>query len=284
MRRPRWLMLVFLVLLPGIVLAQDATNADAVANGVVISQAHYFIASSDGASLRVAEFYLIGNTGDHVYEGLANADGPRMTLTFTLPESARNLRFDGPGLGERYVGDSTRFADTRPIPSGAAVVEVAFSYELPFTGRRRIERALGVPVVSAAFIVSGEELDLTGPGLTPEGTMDTLMGQATTYSAGPFADGETLTFTLVSQSVTGSHIRDIGLGIGALLVAGVVSYRLWRPVSVSPPPETALPFLEAIAALDARYVAGDLPEEAYHRERETLKQQLLAQFEEDYGR
>ena len=285
MRRACWFLFIVLALLPGVVLAQDVTNADAAANGVVISQAHYFIAPLDGANLRVTEFYLIGNTGDRVYAGREDAGGTRTTLTFTLPKGAHNLVYDGPGLGERYVGDTARFADTRPIPPGAAVVEVAFSYALSLTGKTRIDCAMGVPLVSAAFIVSGEGVALTGPGLIPEGMRDTRMGPAVTYSTGPFVANEALAFTLVPQAAASSRARDIGLGVAALLVAGGVSYRLWRPASVRTPetvdpPEAARPLLEAIAALDARFASGDLPEETYHQEREALKQQLYEALRE----
>jgi len=285
MRRAYWFILIVLALLPGLTSAQGDANADAAANGVVISQAHYFIAPSvDG--IRIAEFYLIGNTGDHVYEGRENVDGTRTTLMFTLPEGARDLVFDGPGLGERYVGDTVRFADTRSIPPGAAVVEVAFSYALSLTGKTRIERATGVPLVSATLIVSGESVGLTGPGLIPQGTMDTQMGPATAYSAGPFAADEALAFTVVSQAAVSSRAREVGLGVAALLVAGVVSYRLWRSTSgqtpeIADPPQAARPLLEAIAALDARFAEGDFPEVAYRQEREALKQQLCETLREN---
>ncbi len=284
MRHARWFILIMLVWLPAMAAAQEVTNADAAANGVVIGQAHYFVAPLSD-SIRIAEFYLIGNTGDRVYAGRENADGTRTTLTFTLPAGARNLVFDGPGLGERYVGADASFADTRPIPPGAASVEVAFSYELPFTDRLRVERALGAPILSAAFIVRGESVGLVGPGLSVEGMMDTQMGAAAVYSAGPFAAGESLVFALVPQAADGSRVREIGLGVAALLVAGVVSYWLWRPSppEIAEPPEAARPLLAAIAALDVRFAAGRMAEETYRHAREAYKQRLRAHLEGDDG-
>ena len=240
--------------------------------------------------MRIAEYYLIGNSGDRTYIGTENADGMLTTITFTPPAGASDLYFDGPGLDERYVGDITRFEDTRPIPPGATVIDVDFSYQLPFTDGMRIERVVDLPISSVALIVSSESIGLSGAGVNPQGMMNTEMGAAASYSAGPLAAGEPLAFTFVPQTMTvtesgdgtpprtrtANPTRDALLGVAALALAAFVGYRLWKPTSVPPPPEAARPLLEAIAALDARFAAGDLSEEAYRQERETLKQQLAA--------
>jgi hypothetical protein len=258
-------------------------------SGVVIDQMHYFIAPS-GDTVRVAEYYLIGNTGDHTYIGTENADGMRTTIAFAPPAGADELYFDGPGLGDRYVGDVAYFEDTRPIPPGEAVIDVDFSYQLPFTDGMRIERAVDLPIESVALIVSSESIGISGAGLNPQGMMNTQMGTAASYSAGPLAAGEPLAFTFVPQTMTvtetgsgtttsartANPTRDALLGVAALALAAFVGYQLWKPASVPPPPEAARPLLEAIAALDARFAAGELSEEAYHQEREALKQQLVA--------
>jgi hypothetical protein len=267
-------------------------------SGVAIDQMHYFIAPS-GDSVRVAEYLLIGNTGDRTYIGTENADGMRTTIAFTPPAGASELYFDGPGLGERYVGDVTYFEDTRPIPPGSSVIDVDFSYQLPFTDGMSIERVVDLPIASVALIVSSESIGLSGLGLTPQGMMNTQMGVAASYSAGPLAAGEPLAFTFVPQTMTltetgsdtttsartANPTRDALLGVAALALAAFVGYRLWKPASVPPPPEAARPLLEAIVALDARFAAGELSEEAYHQERETLKQQLYETLREnaDHG-
>lgn len=257
-------------------------------SGVVIDQMHYFIAPS-GDTVRIAEYYLVGNTGDRTYIGTENADGTRTTLAFTPPAGASDLYFDGPGLEERFVGDIARFADTRPIPPGKTAVDVDFSYQLPFTDGMRVERVVDAPITLVALIVSSERIGLAGPGLNPQGMMNTQMGTAASYSAGPLAAGKPLAFTFVPQTMTvtktgsdttstrtANPTRDALLGVAALALAAFVGYRLMKPASVPPPPEAARPFLEAIAALDARFAAGELSEEAYRQEREVLKQQLLA--------
>ena len=294
-----WFIFVALALVPGMALAQSVDESTTDAGVVVIDQVHYFIVPT-GDAVHITEYYLIGNTGDLTYIGTETAAGTRATLTFTLPPGAYDLTFEGPGLGERYAGvradagDVTRFADTSPVPPGTATVDVDFRYRLPFTEGMRIERTMDAPVTMVALIVNSADLGLAGPGLIPQGMMDTQMGPAAIYSAGPLAAGETLAFTLVPQTMTpgfapgrgatatsraADPVRDVGLGVAVLAVAILVGYRLWQPASVSPP-VAALPLLEAIAALDARFTDGDLQEEAYHQERETLKQQLLARLQQ----
>ncbi len=264
------------------------------ASFVTIDQVHYFIVPI-GESVRIAEYYLLGNTGDHTYVGVENADGARTTLTFTPPEGATNLSFDGPGLGERFVGDIVRFEDTRAIPPGSATVDVDFSYEMPYTDGMRIERAMTMPINLAAIIVSSESIGIEGPGINPQGIINTQMGVAASYSAGPLAAGESLAFTFVPQTMKVTPTQtttsakplsageQVGIGVVALAIAGGVGYWLLRPSATPPPPEAARPLLEAIAALDARFAAGDLPEEAYRQEREALKQQLYATLRESAG-
>ena len=264
-------------------------------SGIVIDQMHYFIAPA-GDYVRIAEYYLIGNTGDRTYTGTENADGVRTTLAFTLPAGASDLYFDGPGLDERFVGDITRFADTRPIPPGTTVIDVDFSYQLPFTDGTRVERVVDVPISLVALVISSQDIGLAGPGLTPQGMMNTQMGPAASYAAGPLAAGEPLVFSFVPQTMTvtttgsgtttatrANPTRDALLGVAVLALAAFVGYRLLKPTSVPPPPEAARPLLEAIAALDARFTAGDLPEETYQQQREALKQQLYETLQENTG-
>jgi len=60
-----------------------------------------------------------------------------------------------------------------------------------------VECLFDVPVASVALVIPEEQGALEGTGLTPAGTLDTQMGQALSYTAGPLAAGEPLAFTLV---------------------------------------------------------------------------------------
>lgn len=256
---------------------------------VRVTQLHIFM-SRVGDRLQVGEYYLIGNGGDRTYIGSESPEaGARVTLRFTLPAEAEGLSFDGPGLGERFVGLEEGFADTRPVPPGQVSLEVFFRYELPYREGLEVRRAFPVPVASVVVIMPQGELTLEGTKLTSAGTVDTQMGPSFSYTAGPLAAGEELVFTLVpappssaveptaSAPTGGLPTRDVArenaIGAVALAVAAVGAYMLLRPGSPGPIPPRIRPLVERIAALDERFEAGEIGEEAYRMEREKLKRQ-----------
>ena len=193
------------------------------------------------------------------------------------------------------MGDETGFADTRPIPPGTTTVDVDFSYEIPFDEGMELERTLDVPISLVAIIVNGETVGIEGEGIVPGGMMDTQMGPAASYSAGPLAAGEALAFTFVPQTQklttrpettgpTGPRIRnttrETGIGIAALALGGLASYLIWQKKSAAPPmPEYARPLVEGIAALDESFVTGEIEEEPYQQQRATLKRRLRTQMQ-----
>jgi hypothetical protein len=251
--------------------------------GVQITQLHIFTGAT-GDRLQMSEFHLVGNAGDRTYVGVRDpeTDG-RVTLTFTLPEGAEALSFDGPGVGERFLAREGGFADTRPVLPGSATGEIFFSYELPYHGGMRVERTFGLPVGSVVLVTPGEGIVLEGSGLKPTGTVDTQMGPALAYTAGPLAAGESWVFAVVgtvpsagervpTRNVTG----EVSIGLLALGVAGVIIYLLWRSPAAGEPSLEARPLVLQIAALDVDFESGMVEERAYRQERGALKRQLRA--------
>jgi hypothetical protein len=246
---------------------------------VLVTQLHMFVSRTED-HLEVAEYYRAGNTGDRTYVGIEDPEtGRRTTLHLTLPEGAMALQFDGAGLGERFLEQEDGFADTYPIPPGDATVEVFFSYELPYREGQQVERAFDVPVDSIVLVIPQDEGTLEGKGLTPAGALDTQMGPALSYTAGPLAAGESLAFSMASPAAEERKSRETGksaIGLTSLVAAIVVAYLLWRSPAQVPIPAQARPLVEAIAALDARFETHQVEEEAYHRERSALKRQVRA--------
>ena len=150
-------------------------------------------------------------------------------------------------------------------------------------------------MASVVLVLPGEGMVLEGAGLTAEGAMDTQMGPALSYTAGPLAAGEPLAFTLVAGpppvpfapagegSSTRNSALETAVGLVGLAAAVVAIYLLWRPSSPGPLPARARPLVEAIAALDAGFEAGQVVERTYRRKRKTLNQQLRALLGEDAG-
>ena len=267
---------------------------------VQVTQLHIFMVGMEG-HLQVGEYYLVSNDGDRAYVGSEDPGaGERITLRFTLPAEAESLSFDGPGLGERFVEVEGGFADTEPVPPGTATSEVLFRYELPYEEGLEVERTFAFPVASVVIIMPEGELALEGPGLTPVGTVDTQMGPAFSYTAGPLAAGETLAFTLVpappppamepsahppaGAAPVRNAGREVAVGLVALAAAVVGVYFLWRPEPPGEIPPRVRPLVERIAALDERFEAGEMEEKSYREEREKLKRRIRSLFEREESR
>jgi len=294
----RWLPLAFLALLLATAWTPIPQEGDVTEDpsAILITQLHIFMTRVEDR-LQVEEYYLVSNTGDQTYVGVADPEtGQRATLTFALPEGAEGLSFDGPGLGERYLELEMGFADTEPIPPGTATVEVLFRYELFYREGLCVERVFDVPVDSVVLVLPGEGLVLEGAKLTPEGTLDTQMGPALSYTSGPLAVGEPLAFTIftiaarpqtavppapVGSSPARNTAREISIVLVALAAAVVVVYLLWRSPPPGPLPAQARPLVEAIAVLDMDFAAGRVTEKVYRQKRRALKQRTRACYNND---
>ncbi len=262
---------------------------------VRVDQAHFFIVPA-GDRVHMAEYYMLGNGGDRAYVGTPDPiTGERTTLSFSLPPGAENLSFENGALGERYQGDESQFSDTQAILPGTATIEVSFRYEMAYQEGMELQRSVAVPIESVVFIISSESIGLSGEGMEFKGVMDTQMGHAASYIAGPLDADELLKFRFVQQtqplqSMTPTtpdkaapHARapsqEVGIGIVALALSGLVSTMLWQPRASLPMPDLVQPLVEQIAALDARFEDGHIIESDYQHERATLKRRLREKLE-----
>ena len=255
---------------------------------VEIPQLHVFI-TRDGDLLQVGGYYLVSNTGDLTYVGkLDTTTGQRATLSVRLPEDAQALGLDDPGLAQRYLQHDGSLLDTEPVPPGPATVEGFLSYALVYQEETVLAQAFDVPVASVVFVLPEQGMSLAGANLNPAGTIDTQMGPALSYTAGPLAAGEWLLFTVVNRpeplvpvpetspvSARNSG-RELSVGLVALAVSLVVGYLLLRSPSGGPIPPRARPLVAAIGTLDSDFEAGHVPEKTYRRKRRSLVRQIRA--------
>lgn len=245
---------------------------------VAITQLHVFV-NQMGERVQVGEYAVLANTGSRTYVG-ASDEGVRTTWSTRLPQGAENLQFESGDLGGRFIPLDDGFADTRPIPPGGSGVETSFTYEIAFREGLEIEQLFDVPVRSAVLVLPEGDWGLQGTGISAEGMLDTQMGPALSYTAGPLSAGEPLAFSL-SARPSADTVRPVSerpgglaFGIAAFVAAGVVVTLMWRPPSPSPMPAKVRAQVEALAALDSEFETGRLSEEAYREKRRSLKQRL----------
>ena len=265
-------------------------------DAIAIAQLHIFVNGME-EWVQIGVYSLVNNSGDRAYVGQVDpALDERTTLSFTLPEKTESLRFDGAGLGQRFLEQEQGFADTRPILPGDTTLEVSYSYELPYEPNMQVEQNFGVTIQSIVMVVPGGSLVLEGDGITPQGTIDTQMGASLSYAAGPLAADEPLAFSvalapegmLESEGSGGqgsmpptapSSGSGIMMGIVALAAAAVLIYLMWQTPNPGTMPAQVRSQVEAIATLDTDFEAGRIDEKAYHQKREALKQQVREKME-----
>jgi hypothetical protein len=252
--------------------------------GISIAQLHIFL-NQTGDQLEIAEYCVIGNTSDRAYIGrVAPGSDGRRTWSVVLPDGAENLRFDGAELGGRFVDTGGGFADTRPLLPGTANVEASFTYDLPYGEGLELKQAFDVPVQSAVLVLPEGGLALRGVQLSREEALDTQMGPAYSYTAGPLSAGEPLGFAVVPRASqvttapTAEGYSGLAVGLAALAAAGAAAYWMWRSPAPGPIPAHVQSQVAAIAALDQDYEAGLIPEKRYLQRRTSLKRQLSNQL------
>ncbi len=135
-----------------------------------------------GDRLRVAELYLLQNTGT---ETVIAAEEGAGVVRYYLPAGATNLQFEqGQGeLGDRFIPTDDGFEDTFAVPPGQ--FQVLFAYELPYPERQaEIRHKVSLPVDTFAVLVPAEGVTVEGEGLVP-GEVQDVQGMQVRIYQGP---------------------------------------------------------------------------------------------------
>jgi mono/diheme cytochrome c family protein len=252
--------------------------------GVIhISQLHYFVQGAGDGSITVVEFYVFDNASDRAYVDKPGPNGQLRTLQVTVPSDATNLRFDGPGLGDRFSQDGNTIYDSDAVAPGQSASTIAMIYDLPYQGNKQIQRSVAYPVnIWDVLLPDGPML---ATGLTDKGVQQMQSGSIHVYAPSQptvQANG-ILSFSLVGQlgiaSAPGTGGTAIGVGLVALALAGGMAYflvvrsRSMREVEVDVAVDRQA-LLQEIADLDAQFAQGKIKEGAYRRKRQELKEML----------
>lgn len=248
-----------------------------------ISELHFFVQSVRDGFITMVEFYLFDNLGDRAYISQAGDAGQTRSVRVSLPPDAINLRFDGPGLGERFVRVGDVLYDMDAVGPGLRSASITMLYDVPYNGSRVFEREVFYDL--ARWDVLMPETDLRAPGLLDRGAQQMSSGVIRLFEPAQMnvPAGGVARFELAGQPrggpVPGEDGRAIAVGLIALAIALALGYLLmWRARRLTHnEAELAAQrqrLLEAIVELDRRREAGQIRESAYRRQRAGLKQKL----------
>ncbi len=271
---------------------------------VEIERLHQIISFFEGA-VGVNELYVVNNNSNTVFVG-ESGDPDQGTFEILLPDDAQEISIqrafgsmDNFVPANEFVFTGRGWADSFPLRPGPGTLVILVSYALPYDD----EATISHPILYSASAVN---LALPDTGVTLVDAQDWAdMGQlamgstnVSNFGKSDIPAGSVLTLSLegepeLIESSVGSTVVDsrlelfVGIGV-AILVAGiaVVFIRRWQNV----PAERAIPLgsdrdelLQAIADLDDDFEAGLIGDNTYQREREQLKANLVAVWEEEQG-
>ena len=252
--------------------------------GVIsISELHVFVQSAGEGMASIVEFYLFDNASDRAYVSQPGQAGQSRSLRVSLPPDATNLRFDGPGIGSRFVQSGTLIYDLDAVGPGARSSSITMIYDVPYDGSRDFDRQVFYPV--KRWDVLAPEGELRAPDLVDKGLQQTASGNIRLFEPAQLdvAAGGSVRFELAGQPrgapAPGEDARAIGVGLVAIAVALGLGYFVLRRSRRAVSDEAVLAverqkLLKAIAALDGQREAGKVNEADYQKKRAGLKDQL----------
>lgn len=253
-----------------------------------ISELHFFVQNVRDNFITIVEFYLFDNDSDRAYisqAGEAGQAGAAQTrsVRVSLPADAVNLRFDGPGLGQRFVRVGGDIYDMDAVGPGVRSASITMLYDVPYRGSRTFERNVYYDLGRWDVLLPESELRVLG--LADRGVQQMASGSIRLFEPANMSvvAGGAARFELAGQPrgapVPGDDGRAIALGLIGLAVALALSYLLmWRArretVDNATLARERQRLLYAIAELDQQHEAGRIKESVYRKRRASLKEQL----------
>lgn len=255
-----------------------ATDAKAIS----ISEYHYFVQDLSEGEASIVEVYFFDNSSNKAYMDTPFPNGSPKSLRVFVPEDAKNLRFDGPGIGARFAREGNTIYDSDAVGPGKAAASITLIYEMPYKNAKQIERQFAYPVASWDVLLPDSEMRATAPGLTDKGiqTVQNTSIRLMQPDQPALAANGKISFELTGQPRTAQPIGEDGRAIGLALMALAIAlgagflllYRGRAPRGQPATSATHESVLAQIAALDDDYEAGKLKPRAYQRKREHLLQ------------
>jgi len=248
--------------------------------GVLRVNVHHIIVEPGEGAVQVAELLVVVNSSNRTYVGGgvgAGADGTRRrSLRFSLPDGARDVQLMD-GLYERAVTvNADELSDSVGVKPGTR--EIAYSYTVPITGRAMaLGRRVDYPTERLeVFGRAGATLTVTP--LARQDDVKTDQGTYARYSGGPVEAGTIVKVGLTSLPVRRPTARYAALAVFVGLITAAVVYPLLRRSRIPGNPtrsrQSRDELIQAVAALDDRFEAREVPEAEYRRRRARYLERL----------
>lgn len=242
---------------------------------ILIQRDAIFAVPGEGG-LGIIESVTIANTSQLAYIGRGGPNA-RGSVGFSLPSNAANeavtiidSTYDIPDIVRTDFG----FAATIAVPPGET--KVTFTYPLGGSvGTFDLSRTALYPILDFDVFVD-EPLRIESNRLVSRGEESIGGRRYLRWAAeGGIDAGDPIQVNAIAEAGSGPLLLGIGLAAAALLAAsGLWLLRRRRPAPGAPGPLVPDDLLEAIAALDLRYRAGEIDEDEWSRTRADLKHRL----------
>ncbi len=262
---------------------------------VVVDRLHVIFDYAVEGIVEVSELWLISNESDRtvVQRGGSNA------LPIELPEGFGELRFGDEVVAQRVTPTEDGFVYHEPIRPDEPQ-ELIFTFTLPYERSLNFIQPMDYPVGAIVLLTEESAPDLSGSGLTDEGTR--AMGELVlhTYTIDSLEPGSTLALNFRGRhpaAASNLSTTNILIGAGALVITLAVVLFAWQgwtrradeqiesdeaeeEASAGVLPDRAA-LLQGIAGLDDAFDAGDITQQDYEQQRAALKQQLVALMKDE---
>lgn len=288
----------------------DKTTDEAA---VSIGQLHAVLEFTD-SQVQVSELYIFNNDRQAVFVG-RSGDPAQGVVEVAVPEEAESLAFQRSfGSMESFlpandfVQTERGWADPLPLRPGGGALTLLVRYTLPYDDALTFAHPVFYNTATSTIILPDSGVTVIGDPWVEQPAQTFGQGQSfLNYSRAGLTPGETLTIELNGRprvvsdaegatAVNRNSTAELLIGAGALLLAAVAGVFIWRtwqgrradeweaeeeaaeamPGAVAAAGSTRDDLLRRIAALDDAFEAGQLEEDAYRAQRDELKRQLAA--------
>ncbi|NJM39547.1 MAG: heme biosynthesis protein HemY [Anaerolineae bacterium] len=255
-------------------------------DAISIPEMYYFVQDVNENGLSVVEVVFFDNKSDKAF--VQKAGEANRSLRFTLPDDARNVRFDPPQFANRVTISGTEFFYNDLVEPGERTTQMTVIYDIPYRDSKRITRQFDYPVSTWNVLLTEMKTPgtpLTVTGLLNKGVQNTPNGNFILFAAEkPVPANAPLSFDISGQPravpQVGADRTSIGFGLFALALAIGASYLVFtrvnkfRAAQTQPIKKQREQLLQALAALDGDFNDGKLKDEYYQRRRGELKDEL----------